>query len=203
MRWQTVLFLVILAAVLIFAVFLAPHLAGWAYIHFGIKGFGPWYGFWSGAGSDMSYLTAPVTLCIALAAWYRRNNCEVHTCWRLGRHDTLAGHTVCRRHHPDDKLTHQDVLDAHENILRAGNNSLTFTVTPAMDTKELLYFMTRAAEDHYLQRFGWDGADCSKEAFYTPRSVGAFGRTLTDCYTQTVMFNNVRYFVTVERDINQ
>ena len=70
---------------------------------------GPVYGFWSGFGSDVGELA----IVGGLVSIYRRHNCEVHRCWRLGRHTTAAGHAVCRRHHPDDHLTVQDIDDAH------------------------------------------------------------------------------------------
>lgn len=67
------------------------------------------YSFWSGIGSDLGEITIIGGLLMVL----RKHNCEVHGCWRLGRHQTGAGHHVCRGHHPDDPLTRQDVLDAH------------------------------------------------------------------------------------------
>jgi len=72
---------------------------------------GPFYGWWSGAGSDLSELGILATL----IAHVRHINCEVHGCWHLGRHMTNAGHTVCRRHHPDGAPTASDVTTAHEN----------------------------------------------------------------------------------------
>lgn len=74
---------------------------------------GPAYGFWSGVGSDISELA----VFGALAAHVRAINCEVHGCWRIGRHTTAAQHRVCRRHHPDETLTHGDVVEAHEAAL--------------------------------------------------------------------------------------
>ena len=68
---------------------------------------------WGGILSDIG----EITLVIALATLIRARNCEVHGCWRLGRHTTAAGHKVCRRHHPDDKLTAADVLVAHAAAL--------------------------------------------------------------------------------------
>jgi hypothetical protein len=62
---------------------------------------GPEYGFWSGFGSDI----AEFALLGGIATIVRQHNCEVHGCWRLGRHTTNAGHRVCRVHHPDEPLT--------------------------------------------------------------------------------------------------
>ena len=70
---------------------------------------GPEYGFWSGFGSDIG----EVAIVGGLISVYRRNNCEVHGCWLLGRHQTAAGHHVCRRHHPDDHLTGAQALEHH------------------------------------------------------------------------------------------
>jgi hypothetical protein len=83
----------------------------WLWIHVGLNsGNSPWYLFPSGWGGILlvsgSILTAPYV------AW-KRHCCEVHRCWRLGRHGTAAGHTVCRRHHPDGAPSHADVLAAH------------------------------------------------------------------------------------------
>lgn len=70
---------------------------------------GRWYALWSGAGSDLG----EIAIIGGLISVVRKHNCEVHKCWRIGRHQTAANHNVCRRHHPDDPPTHQDVLDAH------------------------------------------------------------------------------------------
>lgn len=57
---------------------------------------GPWYGFWSGLGSDISEF-ALVGGGIALA---RAHTCHVQGCWRWGKHP--AGiYKFCAKHHPD------------------------------------------------------------------------------------------------------
>lgn len=67
------------------------------------------YGFWSGFGGSI-----PDFLILGgLITFLRQRNCEVHRCWRLGRHQTAANHRVCRRHHPDGSPSAQDVADAH------------------------------------------------------------------------------------------
>lgn len=119
MNWRQWAVIILVLVVLAAAGAVALHFLGtWLYVHAGIKGFGPYYGFWSGFGSDFGEFAIPATILLALGAWYRRHNCEVDTCIRLGRHDTAAGHTVCRRHHPDDKLSHADVLEAHHKFLK-------------------------------------------------------------------------------------
>ncbi len=65
---------------------------------------------WSGFGGDL----AEIAIVGGLLTVVRRHNCEVHRCWRLGRHRTAAGHMVCRRHHPDGALTARAVTVAHQ-----------------------------------------------------------------------------------------
>lgn len=79
------------------------------------NGSGRWYLFWSGAGANFGELT----IVAALLAAVRHRNCEVHRCWRLGRHRTAAGHLVCRRHHPDGHLTAEAVTAAHRDAENA------------------------------------------------------------------------------------
>jgi hypothetical protein len=83
----------------------------WLYVHTGTGNeAGSYYAFWSGFGSDLG----EITLLGAVIALLRHGNCEVRGCWRLGRHATAARHKVCRRHHPGDHLTAEDVHAAHE-----------------------------------------------------------------------------------------
>jgi hypothetical protein len=56
---------------------------------------------WSGFGGDL----AELAIVGGLLTIVRRHNCEVHRCWRMGRHSTDGGHMVCRKHHPDGHLT--------------------------------------------------------------------------------------------------
>jgi len=69
------------------------------------SGSGTAYLAWSGFGSDIGELA----IVAALAGMLRKHNCEVHRCWRLGRHGTDGGHMVCRKHHPAGPLTARQV----------------------------------------------------------------------------------------------
>jgi hypothetical protein len=55
------------------------------------------YGFWSGFGSDLG----EAAIFGGLIALYRKHNCHLHRCWRIGRHP-LEGtpYVLCRHHHP-------------------------------------------------------------------------------------------------------
>lgn len=60
-----------------------------------------WYNFWSGFGS-MTLLTTFLATPLIL---YRKHNCGVRWCWRIGRHEYKdpgngLTHMLCRRHHP-------------------------------------------------------------------------------------------------------
>lgn len=64
---------------------------------------GRWYGFWSGFGGDVAILGSILASPILL---YRKHDCGVRWCWRLGRHefkepDTGIVHMLCRKHHPE------------------------------------------------------------------------------------------------------
>lgn len=69
----------------------------WLYVHLGIAGTGPYYGFWSGFGSDIGEVTV---LGLVLAV-FRKHNCHARRCWRIGRHQVEGTvWTTCRKHHP-------------------------------------------------------------------------------------------------------
>ena len=72
---------------------------------------------------------ADITLLGAVYAILRRHNCHVKGCWRLGRHQ-VAGTTyvVCRKHHPDESPSADDVLTAaaaHKDALAARKEVVT------------------------------------------------------------------------------
>ncbi len=65
-------------------------------------------------GGPFGYLFLGLSIIWHGIVSYRgHKNCEVHRCWRLGRHETAAGHAVCRKHHPDEALTAETILAEH------------------------------------------------------------------------------------------
>jgi hypothetical protein len=73
------------------------HLWWWVEIHTGtVNEAGPYYGFWSGFGSDI----AEVTLIAGVVAAYRHHNCHVKGCPRLGKPVDGTPYLACPRHHP-------------------------------------------------------------------------------------------------------
>jgi hypothetical protein len=83
----------------------------WLAVHTGtVNEPGPYYGFWSGFGSDIG----EVALLGAIFAGWHRVNCHVRGCWRIGRqHVEGTTYVVCRKHHPDGKPTHHHILAMH------------------------------------------------------------------------------------------
>jgi hypothetical protein len=78
-------------------------------------GNGSHYLFFSGAGSDLAYLTFVVTA----AHLYWRFTCHEPKCWRPG-HLMADGHTrSCWSHHPDGRPRPGHVQRAHRRHLAA------------------------------------------------------------------------------------
>lgn len=87
------------------------HLLHWLAVHTGtVNEAGPYYGFWSGFGSDIG----EIAIIGGMVTIYRKHNCHVKGCWRIARHPVPGtDFIVCRRHMPGGAPSHQDVLDAH------------------------------------------------------------------------------------------
>jgi hypothetical protein len=88
----------------------------WAAIHTGtLNEAGPYYGFWSGFGSDLGEATLVSAVLAGVYTGVRRSNCHVKGCWRIG-HFPLE-HTpyhLCRIHHPGVSGTsHAEILEHH------------------------------------------------------------------------------------------
>lgn len=70
------------------------------------------YQLWSGIIPAL----AVVSLVGGVWSHYRRINCHVHRCWRIGRYDA-GPYKVCHVHHPRDdvraRVTPQDVHTAY------------------------------------------------------------------------------------------
>jgi hypothetical protein len=69
----------------------------WFEVHSGtVNESGPYYGFWSGFGSDIG----EATLVVGVAAAWRHHNCHVKGCPRLGRTVEGTPYIACPKHHP-------------------------------------------------------------------------------------------------------
>jgi hypothetical protein len=98
----------------------------WVQIHTGIVNeTGPYYGFWSGFGSDIAEFSILGATATAIYTLVKKYNCHEPGCWRIGNHPTADGQFhLCYRHHPDfhgQKPTHELIERLHrEHLERQG-----------------------------------------------------------------------------------
>jgi hypothetical protein len=93
---------VLVAGVVALAVFFAT-VRHWLAVHTGtVNESGPYYGFWSGFGSDLGEATLIGAVSVGVYTGVRKVNCHTRGCWRIGHHP-LEGtpYHLCRHHHPD------------------------------------------------------------------------------------------------------
>lgn len=70
---------------------------------------GKGYGYWSGIGSCFALLSI-------FGVEYRKHNCHIDRCWRIGVHKVDGSpYIVCGKHHPavPDKVTVEHVHRLH------------------------------------------------------------------------------------------
>ena len=73
------------------------HLWHWIEVHTGtVNESGPYYGFWSGFGSDIG----EVALLGGVIQFHRHQNCHVKGCWRWGKPVDGTPYRCCHKHHP-------------------------------------------------------------------------------------------------------
>jgi hypothetical protein len=82
---------------------------------------GPYYGFWSGFGSDLEELGILGAIGAAIYQLVKKYNCHEPSCWRIGSHPAADGQfNLCYRHHPDfqgKKPTHELIARLHREHL--------------------------------------------------------------------------------------
>lgn len=95
-------------------VHLIRHIWLWVEVHTGtVNESGPYYGFFSGFGSDIG----EVTILGAAFGLYRAHNCHSKGCPWIGKHAVEGTpYKVCHRCHPTlsgDKATREEIHAAH------------------------------------------------------------------------------------------
>ncbi len=98
-QWKIAIFVAVLLTLAIILAIWHAFYWHWFEVHTGINGSGPYYGFWSGFGSDLGEATL---IAGALAVW-RHHSCHVRGCARLGRQVEGTPYLACPRHHPAHK----------------------------------------------------------------------------------------------------
>jgi len=75
----------------------------WLEVHTGtVNEPGPYYGFWSGFGSDLTEFAIIGTIATGVYQLFKKYNCHEPGCWRVGTHPAAGGQfSLCYRHHPD------------------------------------------------------------------------------------------------------
>jgi hypothetical protein len=94
----------------------------WLEVHTGtVNEPGPYYGFWSGFGSDLTEFGIIGAIATGVYQLFRKYNCHQPGCWRVGNHPAAGGQfSLCYRHHPDyqgTKPTHEMIQRLHREHL--------------------------------------------------------------------------------------
>ena len=81
----------------------------------------PYYGFWSGFGSDIEEFGILGAIGAGIYQLIKKYNCHEPGCWRIGQHPAAGGQfLLCYRHHPDyqgRKPTHELIQRLHREHL--------------------------------------------------------------------------------------
>jgi hypothetical protein len=90
----------------------------WLGVHTGATNeSGPYYGFWSGFGSDLAEFGILGAIGTGIYQLVKKYNCHNPGCWRVGTHPAAGGDfLLCYRHHPDyhgTKPTHDLIVRMH------------------------------------------------------------------------------------------
>ena len=125
MRWRPIVIAGLAVAAVAGLVIWLQHaqLVGhWLQIHTGtVNEPGPYYGFWSGFGSDLEEFGILGAIAAAIYSLFKKYNCHEPGCWRIGNHPAADGQfNLCYRHHPDfqgKKPTHQLIERLHREHL--------------------------------------------------------------------------------------
>ena len=119
MTWRLVMFTALLSAAavtIVLWVLNARPVDHWLAVHTGtIDESGPYYGFWSGFGSDLAEFGILGAIGTAVYQLVKKYNCHEPGCWRVGTHPAAGGQfLLCYRHHPD----FQGTKPSHDLIAR-------------------------------------------------------------------------------------
>lgn len=126
MRWRPILITGLICGAIAGIVIWLEHarLVGhWLQVHTGIiNEAGPYYGFWSGFGSDIAEFSILGAIATGIYQLIRKHNCHEPGCWRIGAHPAADGQfMLCYRHHPDlhgMKPTHELIERLHREHLQ-------------------------------------------------------------------------------------
>jgi len=121
MKWRPIVVAGLAVTALAVLIIWLQHarLAGhWLQVHTGtVNEPGPYYGFWSGFGSDLAEFSILGAIATGIYQLVKKYNCHEPGCWRVGNHPAAGGRFhFCYRHHPDfqgQKPTHELIARLH------------------------------------------------------------------------------------------
>ena len=121
MRWRLIAVVGLscaASAVIVLWVLDAPQVNHWLGVHTGtLNEPGPYYGFWSGFGSDLEEFGILGAIGAGIYQLVKKYNCHEPGCWRVGTHPAAGGQfLLCYGHHPDyqgSKPTHDLIVRKH------------------------------------------------------------------------------------------
>ena len=125
MKWRLILAVGLAcaaSAAIVLWVLNASQFGHWLQLHTGtINESGPYYGFWSGFGSDLEEFGILGAIGAGIYQLVKKYNCHEPGCWRIGQHPAAGGQfLLCYRHHPDyqgKKPTHELIERMHREHL--------------------------------------------------------------------------------------
>jgi hypothetical protein len=125
LRWRLVALVVVsvlVVAGIVSWVLRAGIVNHWLAVHTGtVNEPGPYYGFWSGFGSDIAEFSILGAIATAVYQQIKKYNCHEPGCWRIGTHSAAGGQFVlCYHHHPDyrgKKPTHELIERMHREYV--------------------------------------------------------------------------------------
>ena len=106
MKWRPIVIVFAACAVVVGLGIWLQHarlMGHWLQIHTGtVNEPGPYYGFWSGFGSDLEEFGILGAIGATIYSLVKKFNCHEPGCWRIGNHPAAGGQfNLCYRHHPD------------------------------------------------------------------------------------------------------
>ena len=125
MKWRLVMVAGLTCAAVVAIVISLMHarqVGFWLQVHTGtVNEPGPYYGFWSGFGSDITEFGIFGAVGAGIYQLVKKYNCHEPGCWRVGQHPAAGGQfLLCYRHHPDyrgRKPTHELIERLHREHL--------------------------------------------------------------------------------------
>ena len=94
-RWQLFgigVLAIVIAAGIVALILHANKVQDWLAVHTGVRNLsGPYYGFWSGVGSDIAELAIFGAIATGIYQLVKKWNCHEPGCWRVGTHPAAGG----------------------------------------------------------------------------------------------------------------